>query len=94
MKHKEKRSFKKVDKFIFLGTLLGRHIPKIAEKIDASSYLVLERNLEIFQIVSFYSRLYYFSKKGAIFSIMDNHSEEEKKIYTIFECIYNMTTTF
>ncbi|MBK6303447.1 MAG: hypothetical protein IPF43_05985 [Arcobacter sp.] len=30
-----------------MGTLLGRHIPRIAKKIDAKIYLVLERNLEI-----------------------------------------------
>ena len=43
----KKKRIKKIDKFIFLGTLLGRHIPKIAEKIDAQMYLVVERNLEI-----------------------------------------------
>ena len=33
-----KSSLKKVEKFVFLGTLLGRHIPRIAEKIDANSF--------------------------------------------------------
>ena len=41
------KSLKEIRKFIFFGTLLGRHIPRIAEKINASAYLVLERNLEI-----------------------------------------------
>ena len=40
-----KKRLKKIKKFIFLGTLLGRHIPTIAQKIDADIYLVCERNL-------------------------------------------------
>src|SRR5574344_1372225 len=76
-----KRALKKVEKFVFLGTLLGRHIPRIAEKIDASSYLILEKNLEIFRLSLFTVDYTILAKKGAIFSIMDN-IEEEKKIYT------------
>ncbi|MCT7481221.1 motility associated factor glycosyltransferase family protein [Aliarcobacter cryaerophilus] len=75
------RKFKRIDKFIFLGTLLGRHIPKIAEKIDASSYLVLERNLEIFRLSLFTVDYTILAKKSAVFSIMDNIEDEEKKIY-------------
>jgi hypothetical protein len=75
------RKFKRIDKFIFMGTLLGRHIPKIAEKIDASSYLVLERNLEIFRLSLFTVDYTILAKKSAVFSIMDNIEDEEKKIY-------------
>ena len=75
------RKFKRIDKFIFMGTLLGRHIPKIAEKIDASSYLVLERNLEIFRLSLFTVDYTILAKKSAVFSIMDNIEDEEKNIY-------------
>ncbi|MFV7790732.1 6-hydroxymethylpterin diphosphokinase MptE-like protein [Aliarcobacter lanthieri] len=78
----DKKKFKRVDKFIFLGTLLGRHIPKIAEKIDASSYLILERNLEIFRLSLFTVDYTVLANKGAIFSIMDSTKDEEKKIYS------------
>lgn len=44
------KSLKEIRKF---GTLLGRHIPRITEKINASAYLVLERNLEIFRLSLF-----------------------------------------
>ena len=49
----KKKKLKKIKKFIFLGTLLGRHIPRLAKKVDADLYLVLERNLEIFRLSLF-----------------------------------------
>ncbi|MCT7484583.1 6-hydroxymethylpterin diphosphokinase MptE-like protein [Aliarcobacter cryaerophilus] len=75
-----KKRLKKIKKFIFLGTLLGRHIPKIAQKIDANMYLVLERNLEIFRLSLFTVDYTLLANKGAIFSIMDSYLEEETKI--------------
>lgn len=77
-----KKRLKRINKFVFLGTLLGRHIPKIVEKVDADLYLVCERNLEIFRLSLFtvdYTIL--LKKKGVIFSIMDSDIEEEKKIF-------------
>ena len=88
----KKKRLKTIKKFIFLGTLLGRHIPKIAEKIDASSYLVLERNLEIFRLSLFTVDYTILAKKGAIFSIMDN-IQEEKKIYTFLD-VYKIDNYF
>jgi len=75
----KKKRLKKVKKFIFLGTLLGRHIPRIADKVDAEMYLVLERNLEIFRLSLFTVDYTILAKKGAIFSIMDNVEDEESK---------------
>ena len=69
----KKKRFKKIDKFIFLGTLLGRHIPRIAQKVDAKMYLVLERNLEIFRLSLFTVDYTLLAKKGVVFSVMDNH---------------------
>lgn len=76
-----KRRLKDIKKFIFMGTLLGRHIPRIARKIDAKIYLVLERNLEIFRLSLFtvdYTIL--AGNDGVIFSIMDDTNNLEKKI--------------
>ncbi len=76
----KKKKLKKIKKFIFLGTLLGRHIPRIAQKIDANMYLILERNLEIFRLSLFTVDYTVLANKGAIFSVMDNSIDEEKKI--------------
>lgn len=76
----KKKKLKKIKKFVFLGTLLGRHIPRIAEKVDAEMYLVLERNLEIFRLSLFVVDYTILANKGAIFSVMDNIVDEENKI--------------
>ena len=75
-----KKKLKKINKFIFLGTLLGRHIPKIAEKVDADLYLVVEKNLEIFRLSLFTVDYTILAKKGVVFSIMDREEKEEEKI--------------
>jgi hypothetical protein len=82
---KKKKRLKKIEKFIFLGTLLGRHIPRIAEKIDAEQYLVLERNLEIFRLSLFTVDYTILAKKGVVFSIMDTYLEEEKRIWKFIQ---------
>ena len=65
--NQNKRSLKKIDKFIFLGTLLGRHIPKIAKKVNAKAYLILEKNLEIFRLSLFTVDYTVLARNGAIF---------------------------
>ncbi|OCL83073.1 hypothetical protein AAW30_01147 [Arcobacter porcinus] len=75
-----KKRLKKVKKFIFIGTLLGRHIPKIAQKVDSDMYLVLERNLEIFRLSLFTIDYTILGNNGAIFCIMDNTLNTEQKI--------------
>ena len=84
----KKKRLKKVKKFIFIGTLLGRHIPRIAEKIDANIYLVLERNLEIFRLSLFTVDYTVLAKKSVIFSIMDSVLETEKKINQFLNISY------
>ena len=76
----DKKKLKHINKFIFLGTLLGRHIPKIEKKINADLYLVLERNLEIFRLSLFTTDYSILAKKGVVFSIMDNDQIEKSKI--------------
>lgn len=76
----KKKRLKEIKKFIFLGTLLGRHIPKIAEKINSGMYLVLERNLEIFRLSLFTVDYTILAKKGVIFSIMEENLQEIDKI--------------
>ncbi|MDY3203744.1 MAG: DUF115 domain-containing protein [Arcobacter sp.] len=83
-----KKRLKEIKKFIFLGTLLGRHIPRIANKINAKLYLVLEKNLEIFRLSLFTVDYTVLAKNGVVFSIMDNDLDEEKKI-DLFLNIYS-----
>ena len=73
-----KKKLKKISKFIFLGTLLGRHIPKIAKKVDSNLYLVLEKNLEIFRLSLFTVDYSILAEKGVVFSIMDSNLDEKK----------------
>ncbi len=81
----KKRKVKNIEKFIFFGTLLGRHIPRIAQKIDASSYLVCERNLEIFRLSLFTVDYTILAQKGVVFSIMDSEENETKKVRHFIE---------
>ena len=91
-----KRNLKKIEKFIFLGTLLGRHIPKIAKKINSEVYLVLERNLEIFRLSLFTVDYTILAKKGVVFSIMDNERHEKEKINKFLNanCLENYLIKF
>jgi len=76
-----KKRLKKIDKFIFIGTLIGRHIPRIANRVDARTYLVLEKNLEIFRLSLFTVDYTILAKNnGVIFSIMDDAVKTQEKI--------------
>ena len=82
MKRKNKtKILKKIDKFIFFGTLLGRHINPIVDKINASLYFICEKNLEIFRLSLFVNDYSHLAKNdGVIFSIMDNEENIKSKV--------------
>ncbi len=42
-----------IEKFMFIGTLLGAHLTDISRVINASSYFIYEKNLEIFRLSLF-----------------------------------------
>ena len=67
------KKIKNIDKFIFIGTLLGRHIPRILKKTNAKNFLVCERNLEIFRLSLFVIDYSVLARddKTVVFSIMD-----------------------
>ena len=67
------KEIKNIDKFIFIGTLLGRHIPKILKKTNAKNFLVCERNIEIFRLSLFVVDYSILARddKTVVFSIMD-----------------------
>ncbi|XPV68889.1 MAG: 6-hydroxymethylpterin diphosphokinase MptE-like protein [Halarcobacter sp.] len=69
------KSYKYVEKFIFMGTLLGRHILDAHKKIKAKSYFICEDNLEVFRLSLFvinYVEVYRDSK--LTLSIMDDEN--------------------
>lgn len=77
----KKKRLKEVKKFIFLGVLTGRHIHRIAKKVNADIYLVCERNLELFRLSLFTVDYTILAKNnGVVFSIMDDLSTEEDKV--------------
>lgn len=53
IKHRKKSEYKKIDKFIFIGTGLGLHIKKLSEKLKSKAYIIIEPNLEIFRLSMF-----------------------------------------
>ena len=69
-------TLEKIDKFIFFGTGLGTHIESIDSKISASTYLIIENDLELFKL-SLFTCAYYklASKSKLIFSIFSSGSE-------------------
>lgn len=78
-------SFKKyeyIDKFIFIGTLLGRHIPLILQKTGAKNFFVCEENLEIFRLSLFVVDYSDLARDGntVVFSIMDDKHVFNKQI--------------
>ena len=72
--------FKKIEKFVFIGTILGSHIPLINEKFKSNIYFISEPNLEIFRLSLF---VVNYAKIGLsstiIFSIMDTRQDFVKK---------------
>ncbi len=89
---RETKRISHIDKFMFIGTLLGRHIPKILKKIKAKNFFVCENNLEIFRLSLFvcdYSNLAVDGRK-VIFSIMDDDPILMNKILDYYNMdVYN-----
>ena len=78
-------SFKKyeyINKFIFIGTLLGRHIPLILQKTGAKNFFVCEENLEIFRLSLFVVDYSDLARDGntVVFSVMDDKHKFNEQI--------------
>ncbi len=83
---------KEVRKFIFLGVGLGLHITKINQKINASDYLIIEDDLEIFKLSLFTTEYFNIAKKSRItFSILEDDFTFSKtfKIFLANNFAYN-----
>jgi len=76
------KKYKEVNKFIFIGTLLGRHIIDIHKKYKSKYYFVCESNLEIFRLSLFVLDYTVLVRDDsiAVFSIMDEKYIFNQKI--------------
>lgn len=57
----------KINKFIFIGTLLGAHINDFHKIINAKSYLIIEENIEIFRLSMFMTDYRILSENSKLF---------------------------
>lgn len=70
-----KDNMKSIDKFIIIGTGLGLHIPLIDKKINAKEYLIIENDLELFNLSLFCTPYYEFEKNVSLsFSIAEDEN--------------------
>lgn len=93
----KKRKYKSIDKYVFIGTLLGRHIFKIANKIKAKNYMVIEPNLEIFRLSLFVIDYTVLARDcEVVFSIMDEPLLFQEKMtkYLMFNSFTNHTIKY
>jgi len=77
------KKFLQIEKFIFVGTLLGRHIEAIALKLKSLLLFIFEKNLEIFRLSLFttnYATIAHKHNKVMIFSIMEDENREFSKL--------------
>lgn len=78
---KEDKKYEEIDKFIFLGNLLGTQIIDFYNEINFKSCFIYEPNLEIFRLSLFTTNYMQLSKNiKFVFSIMDDDIDLNKKI--------------
>lgn len=86
----------KIEKFVFFGTLLGGHIEDIVKKLNSYTYLVFEKNLEIFRLSLFivdYSIL--VKRRGkVIFSISKDNIKEDIQSFLTLDFVNNSMIKF
>lgn len=68
-----------INKFVFIGTLLGVHINDFHKNIEAKAYLIIEPTLEIFRLSMFMTDYTSVAKTSKLFfSIQDNNYNFQK----------------
>lgn len=59
-----------INKFVFIGTLLGVHINDFHNSINAKSYLIIEPNIEIFRLSMFMTDYTTLGKSSKLFFVI------------------------
>lgn len=86
-------SNKNINKYIFIGTLLGIHINDIDKVVQAKSYLIIEKNIEIFRLSLFMTDYEALGKDAQLFFCIDyNDSEFKKSIKSFLDFEYQYNT--
>ena len=83
------KEYKKFDKFLFFGNLLGTHLKDFQVKTNFKCCFIYEENLEIFRLSLFvtdYRSLNNYAK--IVFSIMDEKSIFDEKLNKFFNEMY------
>ena len=81
---------KHINKFIFFGVGLGKHIIEVDKKIQSKVYFIVEENLELFKLSLFVTPFSHLAKSSTlIFSVFESSEEfirsSSKFLYTQFE---------
>lgn len=70
-----------INKFVFIGTLLGVHINDFHKNIEVKAYLIIEPNIEIFRLSMFMTDYTTLAKTSKLFfSIQDNAYNFQKTV--------------
>lgn len=77
----KEKSYKKM---VFVGTLLGVHINDIDNSIHCGSYLVYEKNIEIFRLSLFFTDYELITKKSKLFFIIEEDEKSTKETLKSF----------
>jgi hypothetical protein len=73
-----------INKFVFIGTLLGVHINDFHNSINAKSYLIIEPNLEIFRLSMFMTDYTTLAKSSKLFFTIAEDEFNFQKIVNDF----------
>ncbi len=65
-----------INKFIFIGTLLGVHINDFHKAMNCKSYLIIEPNIEIFRLSMFLTDYKILSQKVNLFFTVNDSKQE------------------
>lgn len=74
----------KVNKFIFIGTLLGIHLNDFHKNLNAQSYLIIEPNIEIFRLSMFMTDYKILTTNSKLFFAISENEYNLKQIATKF----------
>ena len=82
----ETDTMKSIEKYIFIGTSLGLHLPLIHEKISAKHYLIVEDNVELFKLSLFTTDYTKIAQDATLyFSIADDENMFIQTMYKFLE---------
>lgn len=82
----ESDTMKHINKYIFIGTSLGLHLPQIHEKVSAQHYLIIEDSLELFKLSLFTTDYSKMAQDATLyFCIADDENMFLQTMYKFLE---------